>query len=129
MPGLERTIPKNKGVEFGSLLHQLGAEVVANPFSTNLHKLLLEIAPDAKERFPKRHAKKAGEAEAAEGAKKPAPSREKAEPPAAAAKAAPAPTKKKPEPGKKPAAKKPAASASKAASKKPSSGLAKKKPR
>jgi endonuclease-3 len=59
--GLERAIPKNKGVEFASLLHQLGADLVASPFSQNLHKTLLEIAPDAKERLPKRQAKKAPE--------------------------------------------------------------------
>lgn len=54
-PGLERAIPKNKGVEFGSLLHQLAAELVASPYSPNVHKILLEINPDAKSRLPKRH--------------------------------------------------------------------------
>jgi hypothetical protein len=57
VPGLERAIPKNKGVEFGSLAHQLAAEMVANPYSPSLHKLLLEIAPDAKDQLPKRPAK------------------------------------------------------------------------
>jgi len=57
--GLERAIAKNKGVEFGSLLHQMAAELVASPYSPTVHKLLLEIAPDAKARLPKRHAKKA----------------------------------------------------------------------
>jgi endonuclease-3 len=56
--GLERVIPKNKGVEFGSLLHQVAAEFVANPFSPTVRKLLLSINPDAKDRFPKRGAKK-----------------------------------------------------------------------
>ena len=56
--GLERAIPKNKGVEFGSLLHQLGAELVANLLSPAVHKILLEVAPDAKDRLPKRHPKK-----------------------------------------------------------------------
>jgi endonuclease-3 len=139
VPGLERAIPKNKGVEFGSLLHQLAAEVVANPYSTNLHKLLLEIAPDAKERLPKRQAKKP-EPPPPPPPKKPAPAA-KAEPPAVAeakAAAVPAPAKKKPpEPAKKPApapAKKPAPAP--AAAKKPatakkttSAGIAKKKPR
>lgn len=55
--GLERAIPKNKGVEFGSLLHQIAAEFHANPFSTNLHKVLLEVDPDAKGRLPKRQPK------------------------------------------------------------------------
>lgn len=56
--GFERIIPKNKGVEFGSLLHQLAADYVANPFSPAVRKLLLSISPDAKDRFPKRSAKK-----------------------------------------------------------------------
>jgi len=59
VPGMERAIPKNKGVEFGSLLHQLGADMVANPFAPALHKILLEIAPEAKDRLPKRHVKTA----------------------------------------------------------------------
>ncbi len=67
--GLERAIPKNKGIEFGSLLHALGADMMANPYSTNLHKILLEINPDAKDRLPKRHAKK----ETPEEPAKPAP--------------------------------------------------------
>ena len=56
--GLERVIPKNKGVEFGSLLHQLAADYVANPFSPAVRKLLLSINADAKDRFPKRGMKK-----------------------------------------------------------------------
>ncbi len=56
--GLERIIPKNKGVEFGALLHQLAADYVANPFSPNVRKLLLSINADAKDRFPKRGGKK-----------------------------------------------------------------------
>jgi hypothetical protein len=132
VPGLERAIAKNKGFEFGSLLHQLGAELVANPFSTNLHKILLEVAPDAKDRLPKRQVKKP-EAEAAPSAppaakKTAAPGKEKptAEP---AAKKKPAP-----EPAKKPAVKKPLPAAAKKkppeVKKKPAgSGLSKRKPR
>lgn len=71
VPGLERAIPKNKGVEFASLAHQLGADVVHGPTSPNLHKVLLEIAPDCKERLPKRGAKPA---------KPPEPPREKVKP-------------------------------------------------
>ena len=55
---MERAIPKSKGQEFGSLLHQLGADFIANPFSPQVRELLLSIAPDAKERFPKRVVKK-----------------------------------------------------------------------
>jgi hypothetical protein len=65
VPGLERAIPKNKGVEFGSQAHQLGADLVHSPYSPNLHKTLLEIAPDCKERLPKRSAKPAKPPEAA----------------------------------------------------------------
>src|SRR5262245_59131242 len=54
VPGLERAVPKNKGVEFASLLHQLSADFVANPYSTNVQKVLLEINPGAKDRLPKR---------------------------------------------------------------------------
>lgn len=63
--GLERAIPKNKGTEFGSLLHQLAADYMANPFSPNVKSLLLEINPQAKERLPKRGQKKVEEAPAA----------------------------------------------------------------
>lgn len=57
VPGLERAIPKNKGIEFGTVVHRFGAELLASPYSTNLHKILLEISPDAKERLPKRQPK------------------------------------------------------------------------
>jgi len=63
--GMERVIPKNKGIEFGSLLHQVAAEYVANPFSAPLRKILLSINPEAKDRFPKRGAKKEEPREAA----------------------------------------------------------------
>lgn len=36
VPGLERAIPKNRGVEFGSLLHQLGADYAMAPHSTRV---------------------------------------------------------------------------------------------
>jgi endonuclease-3 len=54
IPGLERAIPKNKGAEYGSLLHQLGVEAGRSPYGPITRKLLLEIAPDAKARLPKR---------------------------------------------------------------------------
>ena len=48
-------------MEFGSLLHQLGAEFTASPSRPKSNKLQ-EIEPEAKKRWPKRHAgKKAGE--------------------------------------------------------------------
>jgi len=57
-PGLERAIPKSKGVEFASLLHQLGVDFRNSPFSPAVRAILLEIAPDAKDRLPKRQTKK-----------------------------------------------------------------------
>lgn len=54
VPGLERAISKAKGIEFGSLLHQLGADFTANPFSPVVREILLEVNPDAKQRLPKR---------------------------------------------------------------------------
>lgn len=134
-PGLERAIPKNKGLEFGSLLHQISSDFTANPFSTNLHKVLLEVDPDAKARLPKRQSKvdkKSEDAPAEPSAK-------------SAAKAdATANAKTKPAEEKKPEAAKPSASkgeggksgaakgesgktdASKIAEKKPSDGGTKK---
>jgi endonuclease-3 len=84
VPGLERTIPKNKGIEFGSLLHQLSADFVANPYAPSVQKILLEINPSAKERLPKRGKK----FEEAEKEAKAAAERSKIRParPAAAAK-------------------------------------------
>lgn len=58
VPGLERAIPKNKGVEFASLLHQLAAEYEHSPNGSKVRAILLEIDPDAKDRFPKRVVKK-----------------------------------------------------------------------
>jgi endonuclease-3 len=53
--GLERAIAKNKGVEFGSLLHQLAADYIAAPHSPKVKKILVAIRPDAT--IPKRVAK------------------------------------------------------------------------
>ncbi len=58
VPGLERAIAKNKGIEFGSQLHQFGADFVANPYAPALHQILLQIDPDARQRLPKRRARK-----------------------------------------------------------------------
>lgn len=54
VPGLERAVPKNKGAEVGSLLHQLGVEVGRNPYGPNAKKLMLEIDPNCKDRLPKK---------------------------------------------------------------------------
>lgn len=65
VPGMERAIPKNKGVEFASLLHQLGAEFFANPYSPKIKAILGEIDPESKDRLPKKPTKKEEEAAAA----------------------------------------------------------------
>jgi hypothetical protein len=57
VPGLERTVPKNKGAEVGSLLHQLGVEVGRNPYGPAARKLMLEIDPNCKDHLPKRPTK------------------------------------------------------------------------
>ena len=57
-PGLERAISKKKGIEFASLLHQLGADLTKSPYSPAVRAILLEIEPGAKQRFPKRRTKK-----------------------------------------------------------------------
>jgi endonuclease-3 len=58
IPGLDRAIPKNSGIEFGSLIHQLGADFVGAPYSPALHTILLEIEPKAKDHLPLRRAPK-----------------------------------------------------------------------
>ena len=68
VPGIERAIAKNKGIEFGSLLNQVGAQFQRSPHSPAVRKLLLSISPDAKDRFPKRGGAK-GKPEPAETAK------------------------------------------------------------
>jgi endonuclease III len=149
VPGLERAIPKNKGVEFASLAHRLAADLVHSPNSPNLHKILLEIAPDCKDRLPKRGAKlirpaepsaEKGRAQPAEAAKTVDSSKgpktaaepksadaKSTEPKAARTKTQPAdkkPPSKKEEPAR-PVDEKP--SAHKAAPAKPAAGEAKKK--
>ena len=70
LPGLERSIPKNAGIEFGSLLNQLGAELIRAPHGLVIRNILLEIAPDAKERLPKRKSSKTEDPEKSAGVKK-----------------------------------------------------------
>jgi endonuclease III len=134
VPGLERAIPKNKGVEFGMLLHELSAEFIANPFSPALRDWLSSIAPDAKDRFPKRVVKKPTPEPAPAPATppKPAPAAKKSAPPPP-----PATKKKESPPVKKaaaspkpaPAAKKKQPSASGQHKKTVAKSLAKRKPR
>jgi hypothetical protein len=46
IPGLERAIAKAKGLEFASLVHQLGVDVLAVPHPPKLKGILQEINPD-----------------------------------------------------------------------------------
>lgn len=140
VPGLERAIPKNKGVEFGSLLHQLGADYLASPHSANVKKILTAIYPQAviPKRSTKQEAAAKSEASKAKTAKesdaKPAPKTEgpPAKPPAKAAaksteKAAPKSDKfSKSSPADN---KLPLRAAASAKRKSPTKQLAKKKPR
>ena len=93
-PGLERAVPKNKGAEVGSLLHQLGVEVGRNPYGPNARKLMLEIDPNCKDRLaeaaePKPPSRTA-EASRAAGAARRAQAAAEAKKKAAAAKEQPA---------------------------------------
>jgi endonuclease-3 len=142
VPGLERTVPKSKGFEVGSQLHQLGIEMHRSPYGPTIRKLLLEIEPSAKDRLPKRSTK-SDEAppEPAPVAVAAAPTKPTTKAPAKAVETPPekkAPTKKPAtseaaakSPDKKKVAKKPTKPATASASKKPAPGkpLAKRKPR
>lgn len=65
VPGMERAIPKNKGVEFFSLLHQLGVDLASSPQSTRVKGILAEIDPEAKERLASWSTRRAEQAAAA----------------------------------------------------------------
>ncbi|HEX5106248.1 MAG TPA: hypothetical protein VFV87_20655 [Pirellulaceae bacterium] len=138
VPGLERAIPKNKGVEFGSLLHQLGADYQASPGSSKLKGILAEIDPEYKDRMSARQSRLEAEAAAQAEAAKEARQKARAEARAAAAEAKLAPKsagKDSPKVAPKPApqqegnAKEKSAAAPKTAKAAASKGLAKKKPR
>ncbi len=55
--GLERAVAKPKGFEFASLLHQLGADFIANPQSPAVLQILLDLNPAAAELMTKRRPK------------------------------------------------------------------------
>jgi len=58
VPSLERVVPKSKGAEVGTILHQLGVELYRSPYGSTIRKFLLEIDPSCKDRLPKRPSKK-----------------------------------------------------------------------
>jgi endonuclease-3 len=123
--GLERAIPKNKGAEFSTLLHQAAVEFAADSGAAKIRKFLKEVDPDSIKRLeapprpePTKPAKKRPTpadvvaavraaadvaAEGAAAAKKPGPKK------APAKKPAPPVAAKKPIPKKKVAAKSTAA--------------------
>ncbi len=68
VPGLERAIPKAKGIEFSSLVHQLAVAFYKTPFSNTVRNQILKIDSSAKERFPKRRSKKKEETKPAKKA-------------------------------------------------------------
>ncbi len=110
IPGLERTIPKAKGIEFAAHVHPFAVEFYSAPFSTKVREKILKLAPDAAERFPKRVNKKKLAAEKAAAEKKAADEKKAAEKALAdaekeAAAAAKKKASKKAAPAKKAAAK------------------------
>jgi endonuclease-3 len=123
VPGLERTISKNRGIEVGSLLHQLGVEVGRNPYGPNARKLLLEIDPKCKDRLPKRKAPEPPapppQPEPIEAKGKVGPSKEEKKTAGAKAAAAPVAKKEVPPPSKKKPTTKPTKRPTKAGSKTP----------
>jgi hypothetical protein len=140
--GLERAIPKNKGIEFGSLLHHLAADYLAAPHSPNVKKIVAAINPRAV--IPKRIARPeptangtAGKPPKGKTTSKMETTGGKAVEPPAVDKTAEKPAEKpaakqaKPEtPGKSPGGKKlPTHAAASARRKSPGKQLAKKKPR
>jgi len=52
--GLDRFVAKKAGVEFASLLHQFGVDVLGNLHGATVKKVLQAVNPAAKDRFPKR---------------------------------------------------------------------------
>jgi len=79
VPGLERTVPKSKGTEVGTILHQIGVEMYRSPYGPTIRKLLLEIDPDCKDRLPKRPSKKVEKPVKEKSAKQPTAAKSGAE--------------------------------------------------
>ena len=153
VPGLERAIPKNKGVEFASLLQQLGVDFLASPGSSKLKAILAEVDPNYKDRLAARQVRleanaaaqivaakearqkaRADARAAAAALERPAPRPPGKEPPKSAEKGALADASKgKPkerQPGApSPERKKPEAPAAKFSKATSAKGLVKKKPR
>ena len=126
--GLERTIAKNKGVEFGSLLHILGAQLAEDPYGKKTHEILLKINKGCTDNLPVKPSKKSAAAEKEETGNSKKVARKITTKKAASKKKKAAPAKKKAAPKKKKVAqaKKKAAPKKKKATPKKKSGRPKK---
>lgn len=136
VPNLERSIPKSKGTEFASLLHQLGAELHAAPQSHKARTALLEIDPEAKTRLAAWSVRVAARAAAVRSERPPAKERKPAAPAAppvpqgeAAASEKPAAPPAKPAPARRKKASAPEAGEDVTTPKSPTKQLTRKKPR
>ncbi|MFK7734644.1 MAG: hypothetical protein AB8B50_01365 [Pirellulaceae bacterium] len=101
VPGLERTVPKTKGQDFGSCLHQFALLVAEAPGGKQAKTLLKEAGAPQKKEAPAKAAKKSAAPKKAASTKKAAPEKKaaaKASPKKAASK--PATPKKKSSPAK-----------------------------
>ncbi len=101
VPGLERAVAKAKGIEFGSLLHELGADYSANAYSPHVREVLLQINPECAGRLPKRRVDRSSRHPPEHPAK--SEKADKETKPAAEAKVKPAAEAEKPASKKKPA--------------------------
>jgi len=68
--GLERSIPKTKGVEFFSTVHQLAVAFHHKPHKPETRKMILAIDPAAAERYPKRTSSKSTSTKSKTGTKR-----------------------------------------------------------
>jgi endonuclease-3 len=131
--GLERAIPKNKGAEFSTLLHQAAVEFAADPAAAKIRKFLKEVDPDSIKRLdapPEPEPAKPTKKKSATKAPEPKASEAKVAPPAKAEAKPPAKKAAAPVAGKKPVPKKKVAAKSTAAAKPAAAAKAKpKKPR
>lgn len=64
IPGIDRAVPKSKGPELFSTVHQFAVAYAKTPFSTEVRKLIVDIAPDANERLKKRASKSSSKSSA-----------------------------------------------------------------
>ena len=88
VPGLERAIPKSKGIEFFSTVHQLAVPFLMTPNSTKVWAVIGEIDSKAKARFNQRIKEEKAALQAAEEKREAARKKKAAAKRAAAKKAA-----------------------------------------